>query len=90
MRVPNIIALGIMLLLVVLLQACGRKGPLYLQSLPVAPMPVAPVVSVSGVSMSESPASAVPALPAQSGVPQLSPMQKSSTIQNSNDPVKQP
>ena len=37
MRARNVIAVVIMLLLAVLLQGCGRKGPLYLQAKPVAP-----------------------------------------------------
>jgi predicted small lipoprotein YifL len=40
MRARNISAAVIMLLLPLLLQGCGRKGPLYLQKKPAAPVQV--------------------------------------------------
>lgn len=42
MRARNTIAAVIMLLLPVMLQGCGRKGPLYLQQKPAVPAQAAP------------------------------------------------
>lgn len=46
MRVRNNIAVVIMLLLPVMLQGCGRKGPLYLQQKPPVPVQTTPAQAV--------------------------------------------
>ncbi len=77
MRGNTTIALGIMLLLITPLQACGRKGPLYLQRVP-APVTVAPA---SAVAPQSAPSPATPsAAPAAQPSPNPTPTQ----------PVQQP
>lgn len=77
MRARNTIVAVIMLLPGLLLQGCGRKGPLYLEQKPVAPAP----------SVQSQPATKQPELmiqPAQSAVA------PTATVPNTTEPTKQP
>src|SRR5512139_96812 len=58
MRMPEIVTIVVILLITILMQGCGRKGPLFLEQMP-APVVVAPA----------QPASAPVVAPAASSVP---------------------
>lgn len=55
MRMPEIVTIVVILLITILMQGCGRKGPLFLEPTP------APVVAPA-----QPAASSVPAAPTQS------------------------
>lgn len=81
MRARNTIAAVIMLLLPVMLQGCGRKGPLYLQQKPAAPLQATPAQAAPNQAPLQTE-------PLQAG-PQTQPAQNA-VIQTPIDTKKQP